>query len=612
MSATQESPHARRTSVAAIKLAVRHYLRQIAKDWKVAIPGMLLPGLGSILVFYVPALIIARVLGRFTSTNGTGLGELTPYVVTFGLVWFGGEMLWRVGIHCLIRLDTRGMQRLYEDGMAELWRKDIAFFQDNFAGSLTKKALAYARMFEGFSDTISFNVVGNLLPLVFVVAVLWRFSPWLVLTLVVMLALTAMLVIPLVKRRMRLVVARETASNVLAGHVSDSIMNIDAVRAFAREPHEAAVHARNVGDYIAKAKRSWDYQNRRIDMVTSPMYVLTNVFGLLIAIAIGGRSGLSFEAVFVTFSFYANTTQVMWEFNRIYRNFESTVTEAAQFTELLLEQPTVNDPVAPAVFAPRDASIEMNKVTFRYSDGAGEHLFRDFDLRIASGEKVGLVGRSGGGKSTVTRLLLRFMDIERGEILIGGQNVAAIAQADLRSMIAYVPQDPVMFHRSLADNIRYGRLDATEAEVREAARLAHAAEFIEALPSCYDTLIGERGVKLSGGQRQRVAIARAMVRNAPILLLDEATSSLDSEAEALIQEALWRLMEGRTAIVIAHRLSTVQRMDRLVVLDAGEVEQQGSHADLLALGGTYATLWTRQSGGFLMDEPVEEGALLSR
>ncbi|HLL23343.1 MAG TPA: ATP-binding cassette domain-containing protein [Kofleriaceae bacterium] len=237
----------------------------------------------------------------------------------------------------------------------------------------------------------------------------------------------------------------------------------------------------------------------------------------------------------------------------------------------------------------------------RFAYPAQPPLFTNFDLAIEPGEKIGLVGRSGGGKTTLTRLLLRFADLDVGAIEIGGENIARIPQSALRHFIATVPQEPAMFHRTIADNIRFGRPTATDADVRRAADLARATDFIAALPAGYDTLVGERGIKLSGGQRQRIAIARAILKDAPLLVLDEATSALDSESEKHIQAALWTLMHNRTAIVIAHRLSTVRRMDRLLVLEAGRIAEQGSHDQLLAAGGIYAALWAHQSGGFLHD-----------
>src|SRR5271165_4994443 len=252
-----------------------------------------------------------------------------------------------------------------------------------------------------------------------------------------------------------------------------------------------------------------------------------------------------------------------------------------------------------APLRPKASDVRFERVTFAHAGGLP--LFAGLDLAVPNGTRLGLVGRSGGGKTTLTRLLLRMMDIDDGRILIGGQDISKLRQSDLRSLIAYVPQDPAMFHRTLRDNIAFARPAATDAEIRQAAEAAHVTEFADALPDGFDTMVGERGVKLSGGQRQRVALARAILRDAPILLLDEATSALDSESEILIQRALWRLMEGRTAFVVAHRLSTVARMDRLIVLDRGQIIEQGTHEELLHLGGTYARLWQHQSGGFLDD-----------
>jgi ATP-binding cassette subfamily B protein len=511
--------------------------------------------------------------------------------------------MWRLGLHCLNRLAARGIERLYITGMDELFAKDASFFHDNFAGALTKRVLSFASRFEDCVDTTTFQVIGRIVPLIFGSVVLWRYEPLLVVGLVVMIATTTVCVAPLIRRRQALVRRREEAIARVAGHVADSLMNMDTVRAFAAEEREAAEHRSRVAHSRTLTLRSWDYGNLRIDTFVAPMSVLTNALGLLLAVVLaGGAHGV--EAVVVAFTYYSNATRIMFEFNQIYRRLESSMTEAAQFTEMLLQPPTVLDPPAPEPLRPGSADIRFDKVTFAHR--GGKPLFRGLDLTVPDGAKIGLVGRSGGGKTTLTRLLLRMTDIDAGRILIGGQDITRLRQADLRSLMAYVPQDPAMFHRTLRENIAFARPGATDAEIRRAAEAAHVTEFADALPDGFDTMVGERGVKLSGGQRQRVALARAILRDAPILLLDEATSALDSESEVLIQEALWRLMEGRTALVVAHRLSTVAGMDRLVVLDRGRIVEQGSHQELLACGGAYAKLWQHQSGGFLDEVDVED------
>ena len=588
----------RRRLSAALRLVLRRYYAQVRQRPAIAVPALVLPGIADALTFYVPPLIIARLLGAFARDEPLTASSLAPYLMGFAGAWVAGEVVWRVALWLMARAEVRGMESLYVEAMDELLAKDTAFFHDNFAGSLTKRALGYARRFENVFDVLCFSFSSHLIPLLLVAVVLWSYSPLLLLVLISGLVVTFALVFPLIRRRQILVDLREAASNVVSGHLADSIGNAEAVRAFAREREEAGIHARNVHDLGAKTLRSWDYQNLRIDTITTPMHILTNTVGLLVAAITSEGTGASLEAVFITFSYYSHATRVMWEFNRIYRNLESALTDAAQFTELLLQPAAVTDAADAEAFAPQHFSVELRDVSFRYSTTQA-WLFDRFSMGVAEGCKVGLVGRSGGGKTTLTRLLLRFADVGRGEILIGGQPIHRVPQAALRNAIGYVPQDPSMFHRSIADNIRFGRPEASDADVRRAARLAHAAEFIEALPEGYGTLVGERGVKLSGGQRQRVAIARAILKDAPILVLDEATSSLDSESEALIQEALWTLMAGRTAIVIAHRLSTVRRMDRLIVLDRGRIVEEGPHDALLARDGIYASLWAHQSGGFL-------------
>jgi ATP-binding cassette subfamily B protein len=583
---------------AALLLALRYYGRELARSSRLALPAMLLPALGNIGIAYLAPLVVAKLVGRIAADPRIGGDTTLPYVLAFAGALLAGEALWRVGLHCMNRLEARGIEHLYVVGMDELFAKDSAFFHDNFAGSLTKRVLSFASRFEEFVDTLTFSVVASLVPLLFGSVVLWHYQPLLVVGLLVMIALTALCVTPLIRRRQQLVDQREEAFARVSGHVADVLMNMDTVRAFAAEEREAAEHRSRVARSRRLALRSWDYSNLRIDTLVAPMSVLTNAVGLLLAVTLGGgRHGV--EAVMVAFTYYSSATRIMFEFNQIYRRLESSLTEAAQFTELLMTPPTVLDPASPEPLRSGAADVRFERVTFAHA--GAEPIFEGLDLAVPSGAKIGLVGRSGGGKTTLTRLLLRMTDIDTGRILIGGQDISRLRQADLRGLIAYVPQDPAMFHRTLRENIAFARPDATDAEIRRAAEAAHVTGFADALPDGFDTMVGERGVKLSGGQRQRVALARAILRDAPILLLDEATSALDSESELLVQEALWRLMEGRTALVVAHRLSTVATMDRLVVLDHGRILEQGTHQELLTADGAYAKLWQHQSGGFLDD-----------
>jgi ATP-binding cassette, subfamily B, bacterial len=579
---------------AALRLAARLYTRELRRRPALAVPALVLPALGNICLALLPPLAVAAIVAEPALLASAAV---VPYVLAFAGALLAGEICWRIGIHCLNRTDAYGIERLYIDGMDALLGKDAAFFHENFAGSLTKRVLSFASQYEEFVDTLSFSIMANLLPLSFASVVLWQIDPLLVVVLLSMIVLTALVVIPLIRRRQSLVDAREQSWARVSGHVSDTLTNMDAVRAYASELREAAEHRRRVEEHRRLTLRTWDFHNLRIDTVVAPLSVAVNVAGLVLALATAARTGQP-AIVIVTFTYFGQATRILFEFNQIYRHLERSLTEAAQFAELLLDEPTVVDAVQPEPLRATTGAVTFDRVRFTHA-GTAAPLFDGLDLRIGDGERVGLVGRSGGGKTTVVRLLLRLMDVEGGRILVGGQDIARMAQADLRSLIAYVPQDPVMFHRTLGENIAFGRPGATPAQVRDAASAAHVLEFVDGLPGGFDTLVGERGVKLSGGQRQRVAIARAILRDAPLLLLDEATSALDSESEATIQDALRATMEGRTTIAVAHRLSTVAGMDRLVVLDRGRVAEQGSHVELLAAGAGYARLWQRQSGGFL-------------
>lgn len=308
---------------------------------------------------------------------------------------------------------------------------------------------------------------------------------------------------------------------------------------------------------------------------------------------------LSVAALIFIVTYLGRVTGSMFAINGIVRGVETALLDASKVTDILGKTPEVLDPLHAPALEVKEATISLDDVSFAYPDANDRPVFSGLSLVISAGQSVGLVGKSGGGKSTLTQLLLRYMDIQNGEILIDKQNIAAVTQDSLRSHISYVPQDPYLFHRSLRDNITYGRENSSEKEIEEAIIKAHAKEFIDTLPDGLNTIVGERGVKLSGGQRQRVAIARAILKDAPILILDEATSALDSESEKYIQSALGHLMKNKTSIVIAHRLSTIAKLDRIIVLDKGKIVEDGTHTQLLKQKGIYAKLWAHQSGGFI-------------
>jgi ATP-binding cassette subfamily B protein len=352
---------------AALQLVLRRYGRQVGHRPWVSLPALVLPGLGDVLVFYAPALVVARLLGAFARGDEFSAEQLTPYVLTFAALWLAGEVVWRVAEALIARAEIHGIESLYVEAMDELLAKDLRFFQDNYAGSLTKRSLGYARRFEDVFDVLSFQVVAKIVPLGFASVVLWHYSPLLIVVLLGMMTTTLALVIPRIRRRRRLVDLREAASNVLAGHVADSIANAEAVRAFAREPDEAGIHAANVRDFGARTLRSWDYQNFHVNTITAPMYVLTNTLGLVVALTTGAGTGANLEAVFLTFSYFSTATRAMWEFNRVYRNLEGALTDAAQFTDLLLDPPQVVDAADARPFAPHHYGVEFRDVSFRHA-----------------------------------------------------------------------------------------------------------------------------------------------------------------------------------------------------------------------------------------------------
>jgi len=383
------------------------------------------------------------------------------------------------------------------------------------------------------------------------------------------------------------------------GQLADTITNILAVKSFAGEAHERKLMQARADAVHARSLETMEITVRQ-ELVTGSMQRSINVAVVIVAVILAYQGKVSVGLIYLSLTFVIGIMRRLWDLNNTFRTITRVFGDAHDMTEILQIPPEVTDVKTSKPLRVKAGAVELKNISFTH-EADDPPLFSGLNLQINGGEKIGLVGHSGGGKTTITKLLVRFMDIQAGQILIDDQDITEVKQSELRQHISYVPQEPLLFHRTITENIGYGKPGAAQSEIEKAAKSAHAAEFITKLPLAYDTLVGERGVKLSGGQRQRVAIARAMLKNAPILVLDEATSALDSESEALIQDALWKLMEGRTAIVIAHRLSTVQHMDRIVVLEDGKIVEEGSHKELLEKKGVYAGLWSRQSGGFLED-----------
>jgi ATP-binding cassette subfamily B protein len=589
---------ASRASSTAISATVRLYGALIVRHWRLTLPIVVAVAIGTTLIFYIPPLIIARIIGTASDTNVVTLSNGWPYALLFGGAWLAGEILWRFAFFLIQRFEMRGFEILYQMALRDLLSKDIGFFNDRFAGSITKNTVGFGRRFENFFDTIIFEVVSEIIPAIFGLIVLAFITPILSLALIGMMVFGIVIVrIPLM-RRMKLVRKREHEHSVLAGHISDVVTNIAAVKAHGLEDQEIATHDTYVTRYAKAAFDSWHYHNTRIDMIISPIYVATNVLGLAIILSLGVDNATK-ASLFLAYSYFSTFSRFLWSFNSVYRRLEEAITEAALFMQYKLIKPRVTDKQGAKKLVVTNGLIEFKDVRFSHGGGQIANLFDELNLRIEPGQKVGLVGHSGAGKSTLVSLIERFVDVDGGHILIDGQSIADVTQESLHRSISYVPQEPLLFHRSLRDNIAYPKPNVSDDEIMDAAVKANAAEFIGQLEHGLDTLVGERGIKLSGGQRQRVAIARAILKDAPILVLDEATSALDSESEKLIQASLGELMKDRTSIVVAHRLSTIAKLDRIIVLDNGLIIEDGTHQELLERNGTYARLWAHQSGGFI-------------
>jgi ABC-type multidrug transport system fused ATPase/permease subunit len=540
--------------------------------------------------------LINAMMATFTSTP-KDFGRVWFWAIAYTAVFTAAGLCWRVNGFNAMRWLTNVKAKCYRVLFTYLTRHSANYFSSRFSGALASRVSNVA---EGIENILE-NILWQFLPLViFVIVGVYVtstasifFSVILCVWVVLFLATNITLLMHKRKRAQELA----AASADMRGAVVDSAANIMAVHQTAREDFEIA-HLQSYIDRFRKANlRNW--------LFSESILVIGNLLQMVFIASIFGSAVYFLERGLITVGDVAMLTGVMIQMirqivfigNQLNRFMDDFGQASEGLQELLLPH-EITDPAHALGLSIHTGEIEFRDVDFSYGK---QNVFRHFHLLIPAGQKVGLVGQSGAGKTSLTGILLRQFDIQSGDILIDGQSIRSVQQRSIREHIAIVPQDTSLFHRTVRENIRYGKLDATDTEIEDAAALAQAHEFIKTLPKGYDTLVGERGVKLSGGQRQRIAIARAILKNAPILLLDEATSALDSESEACIQSALRELMKQKTVIAIAHRLSTLREMDRIIVLDGGIVVEDGTHQELLDRQGIYAKLWASQVGGFIQE-----------
>lgn len=574
---------------------------QLSKKYPVRLALILtLPVVNVVVGAFVGPYIISHFFTLLQSGDPFSISSVMPLIIAYIATQIYGEIIgWRIVLFCTWTLETAAQRDLVRRVFAHLTSQSMSFHNNRFGGSIVSQTQKLFGGYERFTDTIVFQAI-PIVTSVFAAFSILVFIFWQYAVALLILSLLFLALIVWGTRRMsHYNTAEAQASTATTGRLADVVTNIMAVKSYAQEDAELEGYTDKVTDWRNKSLAT---MRSFLGLSTgySSLIAILNTTALLAAILAVQQQRIEAGVVYLCISYTFTVARQLWEMNSVGRNFNRIMGDSYDMVEILNMEPAILDPSEPEKSRIHTGRIVFDNVTFGH-EGQRDSLFKKLNITIKPGEKVGLVGHSGSGKTTLTKLLLRFSDIDKGAITIDGQDITAITQADLRRHIAYVPQEPMLFHRSISENIRYGEKDADKRTVVAIAKMANAHEFINTLPDGYETLVGERGVKLSGGQRQRIAIARAMIKNAPILVLDEATSALDSESEGLIQDALWKLMENRTAIVIAHRLSTIQRMDRIIVMSDGKIIEQGSHRELIGQNGAYANLWSKQSGGFIKE-----------
>ena len=581
-----------------------HYYGIVFKKYKFYTLGSIL---ATPLVVLVRATLIPLIFANMIDQIAAGIpnDQIIPVLLPQAIALLachiiGSCILGWLRVYWVWKMELKAMYDLATMCFDTVCTQSMQFHSDRFSGSLVSQTNKFIGAFERFFDVVIFDILYLVSLLVSMMAVLIPRAPWFALGLIVFIILYVLCSALCFKKIAHLSREWAEAENKQTGQLADSVSNILSVKSYGREAHERHRYAN-----FNRASMNAGFAQMRATMKRDMGFNLVNIgiIAIIVVFMMAGQPifGLSVATLIIIVNYSMTIMGELWDVNNIFKNINRVFGDAYEMTMILDTEKAVVDVPGAKELVTKKGELEFDNIRFQHHD-AKEAIFNDFNLDIKPGERVGLVGVSGSGKTTLTKLLLRFADVQAGEIRIDGQNIAKVQQVSLRENIAYVPQETALFHRTIAENIAYARPDASIEEILRASKLANAHEFIKDLPDGYETLVGERGIKLSGGQRQRIAIARAILKDAPILVLDEATSALDSESEALIQDALVKLMKGRTSIVVAHRLSTIASLDRIIVLDGGKIIEQGTHSELIAKGGAYSKLWSRQSGAFLDGE----------
>ena len=522
--------------------------------------------------------------------------QITYYFWVMMILFISTTITHRISAYLAIKYGVECLNDLIKFVFVEVTKRPLSFFEDTFGGALINKMEKFVIAFDVLRQGLTEDLFKIVLKILFATGVMFWvdyrlgavFGVWFV----VYILITALML----RRKMTLDYAKARLVSRRIGVAADVVGNILNLKSFSAHNREKTYYSKVTDKTRDAVARSWHWGNLQTTF-TGLSFAVLEFFAIGLGLNLWQRGELTVGDIVLIQGYISTFLASLWSIDNLFRGIVQAFSDAKEMVAILDQPIEIKDIPNANKLKTTNGEVEFRGVTFSYPNQK-ENIFYKFNLTIPAGQSVGLVGTSGAGKTTITKLLLRFANLNSGEILVDGQDIAKVTQDSLRDNIAYVPQEPVLFHRSIYENIAYANPDATREEVLEASEKAHVDEFVQTLSGGYDTMVGERGVKLSGGQKQRVAIARAFLKNSPILLLDEATSALDSVSEELIQDALFKLMRGKTVIVVAHRLSTVQRLDRILVIEEGKIMEDGNHQGLLNKNELYAKFWEKQTRRF--------------